>query len=176
MTQSTRAITAAKTLQAPIDPTTVRGWGTDADAANDPTRPMRDRTGAPGLGTAWNRPERQITGVEILQSVEHIQRPAVVGESTPPSGLSGSLRRAAFGFSESQWGHWLLLMLADRINSVEGLFEDIRRGVLPNPLVETGVVSRRHARPAALVTVGAASVALVGLVLLARARSAGRRA
>ena len=117
MTQSDKALAAALTARPTIDPSTVVGWGVDADAENDPTWPMRDRSMDDGPGMNWTRPSLQQPEVEILQSVEHLRRPAVVGLSTPPSGLSGSIRRYAFRFSESEWGHWLLLMLADRINS-----------------------------------------------------------
>ena len=171
MTQSTKADLAARSPQPRVDPATVVGWGVDADPENDPTRPMRDRAGAPGPDGFWDRPSLQIPDVEILQSVEHVRQPAVLGESTPPSGLSGVLRRQAFAFSESQWGHWLILMLADRINMVEGLVEDLSRGRIPNPLVETGRVPRRHAREAAILTAVAVGVGVVlALRLLRRPR------
>ena len=79
-----------------IDPKTVLGWGVDANPENDPTYPMRDRSHEEKTGSNWLRPPVQNPGVEILQSNEHIRRPAVVGTSTPPRGLSGVIRRAAF--------------------------------------------------------------------------------
>lgn len=171
MTQSTRAEVAAETAQVLIDPSTVNGWGVDADPENDPTWPMRDRSQDDGPGMNWARPSLQTPEVEILQSVEHVRRPASVGESTPPHGVSGSIRRRAFAFSESQWGHWLLLMLADRIDSVEGLVGDLKRGRFPNLLVETGLVKRAHSREAAMATTAVViGGAAVGLLLLARRR------
>jgi len=170
MTQSTRANAAASNLQDPIDPSTVNGWGVDADPDNDPTWPIRNRAGDPGPGVTWDRPALQQPDVEILQSVEHVRRPAVLGESTPPSGLSGVLRRQAFQLSESQWGHWLMLMLADRINAVEGLVDDVRCGIVPNPLVETGTVPRRYARVTAFLTLATVGVAVSALILGARRR------
>jgi hypothetical protein len=101
--------------------TDIPGWGVDADPRNDPTYPMRDRSQDDSPGMNWTRPTQQSTDVEILQSIEHERRPAVFGASTPPTGLSGAIRRRAFAYSESQWAHWLLLMAADRINAVEGL-------------------------------------------------------
>src|SRR5690606_15597694 len=77
--------------------------------------------------------------VEILQSIEHVRRPAVFGTSTPPSGASGVIRRAAFGYSESQWARWLLLMLADRVNIAERGAEGLARGRLPNLARERGM-------------------------------------
>jgi len=173
MTQSKRADDAA--AQAPdarhprIDPATVVGWGVDADPDNDPTWPMRDRSKDDGPGMAWTPPAAQVADVEVLQSVEHLRRPAVVGQSTPPSGLSGLIRRKAFGFSESQWGHWLMLMLADRVNTVEGVLDDVVRGRPPNLLVEMGVVKRSRSKEAAVATAAVLGLG-VALVVLARRR------
>lgn len=170
MTQSDKADAAAADAHPRIDPATVLGWGVDADPENDPTWPMRDRSKDDGPGMNWTRPPQQQPDVEILTSVEHKALPAALGTSTPPSGLSGSLRRQAFRFSESQWGHWLLLMLADRVNTVEGLLQDARRGRMPNPLVEMGVVPQSRSREAALGTTAVAGFAVAAIVLLLRRR------
>jgi hypothetical protein len=124
-----------------FDPATIRGWGVDADPDNDPTWPIRDRTNDHGLSAQWERPPVQQPAVEILQSIEHIRQPAVIGTSTPPSGLSGMLRRAAFRWSESNWLHWLLLLGADRMNVIEGLISDLAHARLPNIPAEMGIRS-----------------------------------
>ena len=171
MTQSQQAAAAAESEAQPkIDPATVVGWGVDADPENDPTWPMRDRSKDDGPGMNWTPPETQHTGVEILQSVEYPRRPAVVGQSTPPSGVSGVIRRAAFPFSESQWGHWLLLMLADRVNAVEGVIDDLLRGRAPNPLVEMGVVKRSRSGESAIATAAVLGLVAVAVVTVARRR------
>jgi hypothetical protein len=72
-----------------IDPATVKGWAVDADPRNDPTYPYRLRGGDSGPAEAWDRPTQQRPDVEVLRSIEHNRLPAVVGTSTPPSGLSG---------------------------------------------------------------------------------------
>ena len=125
----------------PIDPKSVIGWGVDADSENDPTYPYRRRENDPGLTRHWERPPQQQSEVEILQSIEHIRQPAVVGTSTPPSGLSGMIRRLAFRWSESNWLHWLLLMGADRINVVEGVVDDLAHARVPNSPAEMGIRS-----------------------------------
>lgn len=122
-----------------IDPSSVPGWGVDADPENDPTYPMRDRSQDDGLRADWPRPALQRTDIEVLQSIEHIRRPAVFGTSTPPRGLSGVVRRAAFTYSESHWFHWLMLMGADRIDMVEGVLDDLIHGKVPNIPAEMGV-------------------------------------
>ncbi|MEA2689789.1 MAG: hypothetical protein QOD51_2396 [Candidatus Eremiobacteraeota bacterium] len=116
----------------------IKGWQIDADPSNDPTYPMRRRLDADQHNAAWMRPPRQPVDVEDLHSIERPDLTAVFGTSTPPSGLSGTIRRAAFAYSESSYLHWLPLVLADRINVVEGVLDDLRRGRIPNVLAEAG--------------------------------------
>ena len=150
-----------------IDSKTVVGWGVDADPENDPTYPMRDRSREEKRGSTWPRPPLQQPDVEILQSIEHIRLPAAMGTSTPPRGLSGVVRRAAFRFSESQWLHVLMLIAADRISVVEGNLGDLARGRVPNHFREMGLRSEwkynrgRFIRRAVIGT--AVVVAAVGL-------------
>ena len=154
-----------------LDPTTIPGWGVDADSKNDPTYPYRDRSHDEGLSLNWTRPPQQQSHVEILQSIEHIRQPAVVGTSTPPSGLSGVIRRAAFRWSESNWIHWLLLMGADRINVVEGVAEDLARGKIPNIPAEMGAKSEwQHNKKGFVTKVAVTAIVTGGLIALLSSR------
>jgi hypothetical protein len=109
----------------------------------------------------------QESDVEILQSIEHVRKPAVFGTSTPPSGLSGVVRRGAFRWSESNWMHWLLLMGADRINVVEGIVQDVSRGKVPNIPAEMGMRAEwEHNKKGLATTVGVALVATGAVALL----------
>src|ERR687890_1847657 len=116
----------------------IKGRGVDADPRNDPTYPMKNRDNAEHAGYSWERPPQQPITVEILHSNERPDVTSVFGTSTPPSGLSGVLRRMAFRYSESSYGHWLPLMLADRVSVVEGVLGDLERGDLPNLFAERG--------------------------------------
>lgn len=120
------------------DYTHIKGWGIDADPENEPTYPMKNYTGDDHARINWVRPPLQPQTVEVLHSNERPNLSAVFGTSSPPSGLSGKIRRYAFKYSESSYGHWLPLILADRINMVEGLVEDLKRGHIPNIFVERG--------------------------------------
>ena len=122
----------------PIDPTQVKGWGVDADPKNNPTYPMKHRNDGEQKGYTWERPAQQPDSVEILHSNERPNLTAVFGTSAPPKGLSGRLRRYAFKYSESSYGHWLPLMLADRVGEMEGVLEDLGRGHVPNIPGELG--------------------------------------
>src|SRR5699024_7490906 len=82
------------------------GWAMDADPKNDPTYPMKKRTNEEHKGYTWERPTQQFVDIEVLHSNERPNITAVFGTSTPPSGLSGMIRRYAFKFSENHYGHW----------------------------------------------------------------------
>ena len=120
------------------DPSQIKGWGVDADPRNDPTYPVKHRNDGEHAGYSWERPQQQPIDTEILHSIERPNVTSVFGTSTPPSGLSGVIRRIAFRYSESSYGHWLPLMLADRVSVVEGVFGDLKHGHVPNVFAELG--------------------------------------
>jgi hypothetical protein len=122
----------------PKDPSQIEGWGVDVDPKNDPTYPMKHRTDGEHAGYSWERPPQQPVTVEVLHSIERSDLTTAFGTSTPPSGPSGALRRFAFRYSESSYGHWLPLMLADRVSVVEGVLGDLKHGYVPNVFVERG--------------------------------------
>ncbi len=116
----------------------IKGWGIDADPKNEPTYPMKNYTGDDHRRLNYEKPPQQPLNVEVLHSNERPGITAVFGTSSPPSGLSGAIRRYAFKFSESEYGHWLPLLFADRVNVVEGIIDDLKRGHIPNILAEKG--------------------------------------
>jgi hypothetical protein len=116
----------------------IKGWGIDADPENEPNYPYKIYTGDDHNRLAWDRPTRQKKTVEILQSTEHLRRPAVFGTVAPPSGLSGAIRRQAFKYSENMLRHWLLLLMADRVDALEALGKDLAHGRIPNLAKERG--------------------------------------
>lgn len=117
----------------------IKGWGVDADPKNEPTYPMKRYTGDDHNRLDWRRPVQQPTHqTEILHSNERPDLTAVFGTSSPPSGLSGVIRRLAFKHSENSYLHWLPLILADRINVVEGVVDDLLHGHVPNIFAEKG--------------------------------------
>jgi hypothetical protein len=170
MTDERTRIASAGT---PIDPRSVVGWGVDANPDNDPTYPYRDRSADQGLTNDWQRPVQQASDIEVLQSIEHVRRPAVFGTSTPPTGLSGMIRRVAFRWSESNWLHWLMLMGADRINVVEGVVEDLGRGKVPNIPAEMGARAEwKHNKKGFVIKTAVVLGATAGLIALIRSRRA----
>jgi hypothetical protein len=150
-----------------IDASTVVGWGVDADPENDPTYPIRDRSQDDNGGMNWVRPPQQPVTVEVLHSIERPDVTAVFGTSTPPHGLSGMIRRIAFKRSESKWSHWLMLLFADRINVVEGIFQDFGRGRIPNIPAEMGIRSElKHNRNGFYKKLAVALAVFVALIVI----------
>ncbi|HYD17262.1 MAG TPA: hypothetical protein VEF76_02140 [Patescibacteria group bacterium] len=151
-----------------VEPDKIAGWAIDADPENRPAYPMRDYDEDDKGGMNWTRPTLQRRTVEILHSTERPNLSAVYGTAVPPSGLSGVLRRIAFRRSEGQWSHWLILLMADRINVIEGIFQDLFRGHVPNIWAEMGMRSelkynrKAFMRKAAITTVvGVAVIAAI---------------
>ncbi|HUR56292.1 MAG TPA: hypothetical protein VM029_01185 [Opitutaceae bacterium] len=124
--------------QTKINVANIPGWGVDADTENDPTYPMKQRNNGEHAGYSWDRPPQQPPTVQVLHSNERPNLSATFGTSTPPRGLSGMLRRFAFRYSESNYGHWLPLMAADRIGVFEGIAGDLMHGRVPNFFAERG--------------------------------------
>lgn len=120
------------------DHSNIKGWGVDADPKNDPTYPIKKRNKEVKQGYTWERPPLQSANVEILRSIERPNLTATFGSSAPPSGISGKIRRTAFKYSESSYGRWLPLVLADRIGVYEGIVEDLKQGHFPNIFAERG--------------------------------------
>src|SRR5215212_6785000 len=121
------------------DHSQIKGWGVDADAKNDPDLyPMKHRSEGEQAGYSWERPQQQPLTVEVLHSNERPDVTSVFGTSMPPSGPSGVLRRLAFRYSESSYGHWLPLVLADRVGVVEGVLSDLKHSQVPNVFAEWG--------------------------------------
>lgn len=154
-------------MQTPAHLQHITGWGIDADPQNDPTYPMKPhRTDQEQRGMTWDRPPLQQPDREVLMSIERPSLPAVLGNSVPPSGLSGWIRRLAFKYSESHYGHWLPLLLADRVNVVEGVVEDLLHAKVPNIYAEKGYPAEwKHDRTTLILKLAGFAVVTAGLVM-----------
>jgi len=144
------------------------GWGADLDPANRPAYPM-ERT-PPRLPHPPEAPRQQRATVEVLHSTERPGLTPVFGTTLPPSGLSGGLRRLAFRHSENDLRHWLLLLLADRVQMGEGLVEDLSRGRIPNLYAEMGGRAELRHNPAGAARKAAVGAAVLAVIVLAVSR------
>ncbi|MEO5970729.1 MAG: hypothetical protein ABIQ95_12455 [Bdellovibrionia bacterium] len=118
----------------------IPGWGIDLDPKNRPGVP-REKTSPHGTGAHWDVPDRQIPRVKIYKSSERRSLTPVFGTSCPPKGLSGVLRDYAYSLSEARKSHWFLLIIADRVDEVEGILGSIFQLRPHNPLKEMGLAT-----------------------------------
>jgi len=124
---------------------TIQGWGVDLDPKDRPAVPKENFI--PGrTGAHWDFPERQPETYRRERSTEHKFLTPVFGTVCPPRGLSGLIRRFAYRYSEGKAKHWLLLVLADRVDVIESSILDFFRGRPDNPIAELGLKAefKRH--------------------------------
>ena len=139
----------------------IKGWGADLDPKNRPAYPM-ERTPPRLEGLHWHDVEDQPLKMKVYHSVERPGITPVFGTSTPPSGMSGKIRDVAYGFSENDVRHWILLLLADRINVVEGLGQDVMSGRIPNIFAEMGIKAEWQYNRAGLIRKAVVTSAVIG--------------
>jgi hypothetical protein len=158
------------------NPSQLPGWNIDNDPENDPTYPMRTRTPDDHKGYSWERPTQQPITIEVLHSIERPNITAVFGTSVPPSGLSGVIRRFAFKYSENSYLHWLPLLLADRVNVVEGVLADLAHGQVPNIFAEKGYpVEWKYDRKGLIIKLATAAAIAGGVVVLLSSKGKGSK-
>jgi hypothetical protein len=116
----------------------IPGWGVDLDPKDRPSVPklqfQEDFTGA-----HWEFPERQPEKYPRERSVEHGMLTPVFGTAQPPSGIPGAIRRYAYHYSEGRTAHWLLLIVADRVDAWQHHLTSLLTLHPDNPITETGV-------------------------------------
>jgi hypothetical protein len=139
----------------------INGWGADLDRKDRPAVPM-ERTPPRFIHQPEGELPQQPERVEVLVSPERPGITPLFGTAQPPSGLSGMIRRLAFKSTENDLRHWLLLLLADRVNVVEGIADDLARGHVPNILGEMGIKAELKHNPAGLAKKALITTAVVG--------------
>jgi hypothetical protein len=101
-------------------------WGAD--------RRIEDRPGVPResvphrlAGAHWRVPEQQTPRVGVLVRAGLAQLTPVFGTCQPPHGLSGQLRKAAYRIPDWRARHWMIVLLADRIDALESRIRRLLR-------------------------------------------------
>jgi hypothetical protein len=119
----------------------IPGWGVDLDPNDRPSVPQ-ERFDPTFSGAHWDFPDRQPEKWPRERSIEHRFLTPVFGTATPPRGLSGAIRKYAYAkFSEGRAAHWLLLLAADRVDSLTSSVRSIATTHPDNPITQTGVLS-----------------------------------
>jgi hypothetical protein len=160
--------------QPPANRAAINGWGADLDRGNRPGVPM-ERTPPRLEQVPDGPPSQQPQHFDVFVSPERPGITPLFGTSAPPRGISGQLRKFAYKMTENDIRHWLLLLVADRVDVIEGLGDDLRQGKMPNLVDELGIRAEWQHNRAGLVRKAAIAAAVtgVGLYLLKR-RRAGR--
>jgi hypothetical protein len=117
----------------------IPGWGADLDPKDRPSVPklqfQEDLTGA-----RWEFPERQPEKWPRERSIEHKFLTPVFGTAQPPTGISGAIRKLSYRrYSEGRLAHWMLLVLADRVDAWENHLKSFLTLRPDNPITQTGV-------------------------------------
>ncbi len=159
----------------------IPGWGVDLRAEDRPAYP-KEKTPPHGTGAHWREPERMVPKVKIHVSPEHKGITPVFGTTCPPKGLSGKLRDWAYTYSEGRIAHWLILLMADRVDVIESAISSLLKGQPDNPLAEMGLkaelnrpgsLRRFQRRRISLAIAGTVPLLLAGSLLLRSSNSSG---
>lgn len=130
-------------------------FGIDEPARNRPGVPMKAET-PPDTGAHWATPERQQSEEEHLHRKALDQVTPVYGTAQPPKGLSGAMRRMAYGIPEHSAIHWAVLLAADRVDILE---DRLSHGFGPDTLDAMARRVRTNPLPAILLVAAAGAVA-----------------
>jgi hypothetical protein len=120
----------------------IPGWGVDLDPKDRPSVPkLQFQEGL--TGAHWGEtPDQQPEKWPRERSIEHARLTPVFGTSAPPKGLSGVIRKFSYArYSEGRAAHWLLLVLADRVDAWESHLRSFATLRPDNPITQTGVRS-----------------------------------
>jgi hypothetical protein len=149
----------------------IKGWGADLDRKDRPAVPM-EHMPPRFINPQPGQPVQQAQTVEVFCSPERPGITPVFGTAQPPRGLSGMIRRAAYKLTENDIRHWLMLLVADRVNVVEGVVDDLAHGHVPNVLGEMGIRAELRHNPQGLAKKAAIATVLAGATwyLLSRRR------
>ena len=126
------------------DPRNIPGYGADADPSRRPGYPREVRPHL--VGDAKGPPERMHSDVKVFKHGQPARQfPPVYGTAQPPKGLSGALRAFAYKYPDHWTRHWMMLLMADRVDVLES---KLRRGLpalaaVAAVLVVGGVAVRR---------------------------------
>jgi len=99
----------------------------------------------PAEGAHWQHPQQQPNAEGHLTRAGLDGPTPVVGTAQPPAGLSGLIRRQAYQIPEHYARHWLLLLVADRVDVAEHRLGDALSAPLEKAGFEPGArIARRN--------------------------------
>jgi hypothetical protein len=93
-------------------------WGVDRRKEDRPGVP-KETPPHPLPGVHWREPPQQVPAHPVLMRADLDRLTPVFGTGEPPRGVSGALRRVAYTVPDHKARHWMLLLLADRVDAIE---------------------------------------------------------
>ena len=112
--------------------------GVDLPRENRPGVPKERRPPRPVGHAHWVTPEKQEPREPILMLPDREEPTPVFSSAVPPKGLSGAIRRAAYRIPDHYARHWLLLMVADRVDVQESRLSRLVRSPVALRLAAIG--------------------------------------
>lgn len=107
-----------------IDPRDIIGYGADADPSRRPGVPREQRPEPAPNAIAPVRMQSDVTVFKHGRPGKTM--PPVYGTAQPPKGVSGLVRAAAYKYPDHFTRHWMMLLLADRIDAMEHRIRTVR--------------------------------------------------
>lgn len=95
----------------------IESRGVDLDPRQRPGIPMEQPPHP--LPGAQMPISQQHSAYPVLKHGGRREMPPVYGTAAPPKGLSGVLRKLAYHYPDHLARHWMVLMMADRVDSLE---------------------------------------------------------
>jgi hypothetical protein len=124
----------------PVSAGVIPGSGIDEPASRRPGVPM-ERWPSPAGHAHWDEPDRQDDPGHVLRRKGLARLTPVFGSTLPPRGISGMMRRAAYDIPEHHTSHWLVLLLADRVDALEYRLKRISPFAIPAVLAGAAFVA-----------------------------------
>ncbi|MDI3286042.1 hypothetical protein [Polyangium sp. 15x6] len=102
-------------------------WGADRDLMDRPGVP-REVSPRPMGNAHWIQPEQQPLdeAARTRPEMETTRKTPIFSTALPPRGLSGKLRLIAYTIPDHRVRHWMLCIVADRVDEVQALFRRTR--------------------------------------------------
>jgi hypothetical protein len=130
-----------------LRPSPPPGTGYDLDPSRRPGVP-REREPKPWPNTRFPPARQQGEPSVPMHGRPGKTMPPVFGTAVPLRGLSGTIRKAAYGYPDHYLRHWMMLIAADRVDSAGSTFRRLLRAAAPGLVAAAGlgVLNFRRAR------------------------------
>src|SRR5688500_5315207 len=99
-----------------MNPNNLPGHGIDAERSARPGVPLYQEPPSPKPGAQYPPPRQESEVKQFMHGRPGKDYPPVWGTAQPPKGVAGVVRAVAYKYPDHVARHWLLLMVADRVD------------------------------------------------------------